>query len=98
MASAATNTNAVLDTAFAGFVPPTSNYFQMPNEWTNITAEIESLAELKVIEYVLRHTWGFHEFGICKAISIDEFMYGRRKAGGDRMDKGTKLSRPSVID
>ncbi len=83
---------------FAGFAPPTSNYFHMPNEWTDITAEIDSLAELKVVEYVLRHTWGFHEFGICKVISIDEFMQGRKRADGSRMDKGTKLSRPSVID
>jgi hypothetical protein len=78
-------------TLFAGFVPPTRNYFMMPNEWTDITAEIDSLAELKVVEYVLRHTWGFHEFGICKAISVDEFMYGRKRSDGSRMDKGTGL-------
>lgn len=83
---------------FAGFVPPTQNYFFMPNEWPNITAEIDSLAELKVVEYVLRHTWGFHEFGICKTISIDEFMHGRKRKDGERMDKGTGLSRPSVIE
>lgn len=83
---------------FTGFVRPTSNYFRMPNIWTDITAEIDSLAELKVVEYVLRHTWGFHEFGQPKAISIDEFMHGRRRADKSRMDKGTKLSRPSVID
>lgn len=83
---------------FAGFVPPTRNYFPMPNEWTNITAEIDSLAELKIVEYVLRHTWGYHEFNQCKTISIDEFMYGRKRSDGSRMDKGTKLSRPSVID
>ncbi len=77
---------------FAGFAPPTRNYFMMPNEWTDITAGIESLAELKVVEYVLRHTWGFHEFGICKTISIDEFMHGRKKdEGKSRMDRGTGL-------
>jgi hypothetical protein len=91
-----------LSGTFEGFTPPTRNYFMMPNEWTDITAEIDSLAELKVVEYVLRHTWGFHEFGICKTISIDEFMNGRKytkgSRKGERMDKGTKLSRPSVID
>lgn len=76
---------------FEGFTPPTRNYFMMPNEWTDITSEIESLAELKCVEYVLRHTWGFHEFGICKTISIDEFMYGRKHKDGSRMDKGTGL-------
>jgi hypothetical protein len=81
---------------FGGFVPPKKNYFPMPNEWTDITAEIDNLAELKVVEYVLRHTWGFQEFGIAKTISVDEFMHGRKRADGSRMDKGTKLSEQSV--
>src|SRR5437764_1103860 len=96
------NLAATIAETFAGFVPPTRNYFMMPNESTDITAEIDSLAELKVVEHVLRHTWGFHEFGICNTISIDEFMSGRKytkgSRKGERMDKGTKLSRPSVID
>jgi hypothetical protein len=76
---------------FDGFVRPTRNWFSMPNNWTDITAEIDNLAELKVVEYVARHTWGFHEFGITKTISTDEFMHGRRRADGSRMDKGTGL-------
>jgi hypothetical protein len=76
---------------FEGFSPPTKNYFHMPNEWTNITADIDSLAELKVIEYVLRHTWGFHEFGKPKPITVDEFMHGRKDKDGHRIDKGTGL-------
>lgn len=82
---------------FRGFTRPTSKFFRMPNEWTDITADISSLAELKVIEYVLRHTWGFNEFGKVKDISIDEFMYGRRRSDDSRMDKGTGLSNHSVI-
>ncbi len=76
---------------FDGFVRPTRNWFSMPNNWTDITAEIDNLAELKVVEYVARHTWGFHEFGITKTISIDEFMHGRRRTDRSRMDKGTGL-------
>ena len=76
---------------FDGFVPPTKNYFPMPNEWIDICSEIDNLAELKVIQYVLRHTWGYHEYGMPKAITVDEFMHGRKKADGSRIDKGTGL-------
>ncbi len=83
---------------YTGFARPESNFFKMPNDWTNITAKITSLAELKVIEYVLRHTWGFQEYGIAKKITTDEFMNGRKGKDGDRFDKGTGLSNRSIID
>lgn len=83
---------------FSGFDLPEQNWFRMPNNWTDITAGMKSLAELKIIEYVLRHTWGYQEYGISKRISIDEFMHGRRRQEGSRMDRGTGLSRQSVID
>jgi hypothetical protein len=83
---------------FSGFAIPTSNYFRLPNCWTDITASITSLAEMKIVEYVARHTWGYQEYGIKKVICIDEFMYGRKRTDGSRMDKGTGLSKQSVID
>ncbi len=83
---------------YAGFARPESNFFKMPNDWTNITAKITSLAELKVIEYVLRHTWGFQEYGIAKKITTDEFMKGRKGKDGVRFDEGTGLSNRSIID
>ncbi len=83
---------------FPGFGTPTKNFFSMPNEIINLIAHITNLAELKVIIYVIRHTWGFHEYGIHKTISTDEFMHGRRKQDGTRMDEGTGLSNRSVID
>ncbi len=70
----------------------------MPKEWTDITAQVSTLAELKVVEYVLKHTWGYQEFGIAKKITTDEFMYGRKRKDGTRMDQGTGLSLHSVID
>lgn len=82
---------------FSGFDIPRQNWFKMPNDWTNITADITSLAELKVVEYVLKHTWGYQEYGLKKRISIDEFMSGRRRVDGSRIDKGTGLSKPSVV-
>lgn len=86
------------DEQFDGFVVPSQNWFRLPNEWTNITARMKSLAELKVVEYVLRHTWGYHEYGMAKKISISEFMHGRRREDGSRIDHGTGLSNRSVID
>ena len=88
----------VADVDFEGFDIPESNWFKMPNNWTNMTAKMTSLAELKVVEYVLKHTWGYQEFGISKKITTDEFMNGRRRHDGTRIDQGTGLSNRSVID
>ncbi len=70
----------------------------MPNSWTDITAEINNIAELKVVEYILRHTWGYQEYGVKKHITIDEFVNGRRRQDGSRMDLGTGLSERAVYD
>jgi len=83
---------------FPGFVIPSQNWFRMPNNWTDITSRMTSLAELKVVEYVLRHTWGYQEYGLSKCISTNEFMHGRRRQDGSRIDRGTGLSNRSVID
>jgi hypothetical protein len=85
--------------AFEGFPTPTKNFFSMPNDITNIIADITNMAELKVIIYVIRHTWGFHEYGKPKAISVDEFMRGRKRQDGKtRMDTGTGMAPHSVIE
>lgn len=83
---------------FQGFDKPSQNWFKMPHVWTDLTADITSLAELKVVEYVLKHTWGYEEYGLSKKITTDEFMHGRKRKDGSRMDKGTGLSNRSVID
>lgn len=82
---------------FAGFDTPHQNWFKMPNDWTDITADLSSIAELKVVEYVLKHTWGYQEYGVRKRITNDEFMQGRKRKDGTRMDKGTGLTKKSVI-
>src|SRR6266852_2003726 len=82
---------------FQGFSKPETKFFRLPNEWTDITANITSLAEMKLVEYVLKHTWGYSEFDMVKKITTDEFMYGRKKKDGTRIDTGTGLSKPSVI-
>lgn len=83
---------------FAGFPQPTKNFFSVPNNMINIIAHITNLAELKILLYVIRHTWGYHEFGTPKAITNDEFMHGRKHADGSRMDEGTRLSEQAVRD
>lgn len=82
---------------FSGFDASQQGWFEVPNEWIDICAEISSLAELKVVQYVMRHTWGHQEYATRKPISIDEFRNGRRGTDGERLDKGTGLSKPSVI-
>src|SRR3989442_3847558 len=82
---------------FEGFSKPEANFFRLPNEWTDITAQVTSLAEMKLVEYVLKHTWGYSEFDVVKKITTDEFMNGRKKKDGTRIDTGTGLSKPSVI-
>ena len=90
--------NTLSTPRFPGFSKPEANFFRLPNEWTDITASITSLAEVKVVEYVLRHTWGYSEYDIVKKITTDEFMRGRKGKDGNRIDHGTGLSNKSVIE
>jgi len=82
---------------FQGFDVPRQNYFKVPNNWTDITASMRSWSEHKVVEYVLRHTWGYSEYGKQKRITLDEFENGRKRRDGIRMDRGIGMSRPSII-
>ncbi len=81
--------NTLSDHMFEGFSKPEANFFRLPNERTDITAKVTSLAEMKLVEYVLKHTWGYSEFDVVKKITTDEFMYGRKKKNGERIDIGT---------
>ena len=80
---------------FPGFEKPQQNWSKMPHD---IIAYMSAMAgsELKVVLYVLRHTWGYQEFGIVKRITLDEFQNGRKKSDGTRIDGGTGLSTNSV--
>jgi DNA-binding PadR family transcriptional regulator len=82
---------------FTGFAKPEANFFRLPNDWTDIAAAISSLAELKLVLYVLKHTWGYSEFDMVKKITTDEFMHGRKTRTGQRVDQGTGLAKQSVL-
>lgn len=93
---------------FEGFNPTFKGFSQLPNEWLDeITSQIDNVAELKIVLFVYRHTWGFQEktdpdkpakHDEIKKLTTDEFMHGRKKSDGTRMDRGTGLSNRSVID
>lgn len=74
------------------------NWFRLPNEWTDITHGITSLAEFKVVEYIMCHTWGLSKYGPPPPITLDEIQHGRKKSDGSRMDRGTGLDESAVID
>lgn len=84
------------DQIWEGFVIPETDYFKVPNDFIEAMSRISSLAELKIILYVMRHTWGFQEYDTHKKITIDEFMSGRKLRTRERMDSGTGLSDTGV--
>jgi len=81
---------------FEGFEKPEQNWTQSPNMLIDILPQIETVSEVKVILYILRHTWGYHDTE--KKITLDEFENGRKRKDGSRIDKGTGLTVPSIRD
>jgi len=81
---------------FEGFTEPKSNFSKLPHQFIEILPRIETKGEMAVILYILRHTWGFQDSH--KKITLDEFENGRKRADGTRMDGGTGLSRPTILD
>lgn len=84
-----------------GLPRPRSNWFRTPNVLTLIVADLareQSYAEIIVLLYILRHTWGYNEYDKLKHITLDEFVTGRAHADPDRtrIDNGTGLTRRAV--
>ena len=79
------------------FEYPVQNWTKLPHKLIQMLPDINSMAELKVVLYVLAHTWGYQEYSIPKNITIDEFMHGRKRRDGSRIDNGTGLSKQSVV-
>lgn len=77
-----------------GFAEPIENWSKLPNEFIERMHEIETLGEMKVLLYVVRHTWGYHNTE--KKITMDEFAHGRKRRDGTRIDHGTGMSEPSI--
>ena len=82
--------------AFEGFEPPQANFTRIPNDFLEAMSIINTLGEMKVVYYILRHTWGFQDDS--KRITLDEFRHGRKRKDGSRLDSGTGLAKSTIID
>lgn len=81
---------------FDGFENPKENYSKLPHQLIKELHRFSSLAELKIVLYTLRHTWGYHDD--YKKITLDEFENGRKERDGTRIDDGIGMTRPSIVD
>jgi len=81
---------------FEGFEDPKENWSKLPHALIGALPLVETVGELKIILYILRHTWGFHDDQ--KKITLDEFANGRKRKDGSRLDCGTGLTIPTIRD
>ena len=77
---------------FRGFRFPA--YTQTPNELFDELAPRLTEAELRVLLYVVRRTFGFHKQ--ADAISLSQMTGGITTANGEALDHGTGMSRSAV--
>lgn len=80
---------------FQGFVQPKQNWSRLPHQLINSLPLFDSKAEIVVVLYILRHTWGYRDKR--KRITLDEFEHGRKRKDGTRIDKGVGMTKPSVV-
>ena len=81
---------------FPGWDAPSQNWSKLPDTLIDLLHLMKE-SELKVILYILRHTWGYNNFDEFQFMTTDEIMNGRFRKGGERIDSGTGLSKNSVI-
>ena len=91
--TAETKRNNKAATQFPGFSFPTTT--PVPDQVFNELLSILTGAELKVLLYICRRTFGFRKDR--DKISLDQLVNGIRKKNGKVLDSGTGLSRPTVI-
>jgi len=78
---------------FSGFQSP--NYTQVPDELFDQLLPQLSGAELKVLLYIVRRTFGFKRES--DAISLSQMLTGIRRKDGMFLDRGTGLSKPALL-
>jgi len=79
----------------AKYTLPESNYSKLPHDFIEALPDL-SEAELRVVLYTLRHTWGYGEYERKKRITLDEYENGRKRANGTRMDRGCGLKQNAI--
>jgi hypothetical protein len=78
-----------------GFKKPTENYFKIPKSWITVIREIGSAAVILTVEYLIRHSWGYHnEDGIW--LTAEEIANGRKYSDESRYDNGTGFALATV--
>lgn len=78
---------------YKGFSPP--HYTQVPDDVMDVLMPELSGAELKVLLYIIRRTYGFKKNS--DAISLNQIMNGITKTDGSVLDRGTGLSESTVL-
>jgi DNA-binding PadR family transcriptional regulator len=81
---------------FKGFESSKQNWSKLPHQLIEALPNIKTIGEMKVIIYTLRHTWGYQDD--YKKITLDEFENGRKRKDGSRIDNGTGLTKPTIVD
>jgi hypothetical protein len=78
---------------FKGFYVPNST--QVPDTlFDELLAELSG-AELKVVLYIIRRTFGFKRQS--DTISISQLLHGITKKNGEVLDRGTGLAKPTLL-
>jgi phage replication O-like protein O len=78
---------------FQGFFAP--NYTQVPDELFDDLMTDLSGAELKVLLYIIRRTFGFKKTE--DTISLNQMLNGITTKAGEVLDRGTGLSKKTLL-
>jgi hypothetical protein len=78
---------------FRGFRSP--NYTQVPDELFDELLPELSGAELKVLLYIIRRTFGFKRDS--DSISLSQMLNGIQGRDGQRLDRGAGVSKPTLL-
>lgn len=80
-------------TAFRGYSTP--NYTMVPDELFDEHLPFLSGAELKVLLYIIRRTFGFKKDS--DSISLSQMLHGITTHDGRTLDRGAGLSKPTLL-
>ncbi len=81
---------------FPGFPPePNENFWQYPRALNGYWHELSG-SEQKVLDYIVRHTWGYRKN--ADRISLSQFKYGiKNKKTGVWVDRGTGIKHNQTL-
>ena len=81
---------------FSGFPQPKTNFTPVPNLFFDEVLSTLKEAELKVLLYIFRRTYGWQKEMDC--ISLSQFVNGITTRQGKQLDSGTGLAKSTVIE